>query len=112
MKVEEQAKGARGVVIEGSHNMISNVTKAQNRRHMPPRAREIEQDLRELRPVLTLKEAADTLRVSPRTVKRWAAAGKIRLQRTDPGPGGRLLVLRSEVARVLARIEDPCPFPG
>ena len=48
---------------------------------------------------LRLGEAAAQLGVSPDTVRRWAAAGRITVART---PGGQRLVTQGEVTRLAA----------
>lgn len=51
--------------------------------------------------LLTLREVADTLRVSYWTVRGWAETGKLATVRL-PGDGRLLRVERTEVARLIA----------
>jgi excisionase family DNA binding protein len=53
------------------------------------------------RELLTPTEAADLLRVRPRTIRKWIDCGRLPAFRTDPGRGGRLRVRRSDLLRVL-----------
>jgi molybdopterin-binding protein len=48
---------------------------------------------------IRLGEAAEILGVSPDTVRRWTAAGRLPVQRT---PGGQRTVERADVARLAA----------
>jgi excisionase family DNA binding protein len=50
------------------------------------------------RPLMTPSEVGALFRVDPKTVTRWAVAGRIRSIRT---PGGRRRFLRSEVQALL-----------
>lgn len=54
--------------------------------------------------LLTPAEVAAVFRVDPKTVTRWAAAGRITSIRT---PGGHRRFRRSEVDRLLADDETP-----
>lgn len=75
---------------------------------IPP---EILEAVADLPAVVPVGQAADFLNVTERTLRRWASVGKIRVLRTAPkGSGGKVSVLRSEVARVLAGMVDPVPF--
>lgn len=55
----------------------------------------------QLPPLLTCKEAAVHLRVSTRTIRRWAKSGRLNIGRTTAGRGGKLLIPRTEIARLL-----------
>jgi len=50
-------------------------------------------------PRLRLGEAASQLGVSPDTLRRWAAAGRIQIEMT---PGGQRVVSQAEVSRLAA----------
>lgn len=56
--------------------------------------------------LMTPGEVAHTMRVDPKTVSRWAAAGKFPYIKT---PGGHLRVKRTVVNRLLL---SQCPFCG
>ena len=45
----------------------------------------------------TVKETADILELKPITIRRWIAAGKIKVNRL---PGGGIRILESEIARI------------
>lgn len=47
--------------------------------------------------LLTIREAANLLRLTTRTIRRWIAEGRLNARRTHPGRGGRLLLDRAEV---------------
>ncbi len=51
--------------------------------------------------LLTPNEAAELLRIRPRTVRAWIRSGRLPAMRTDPGRGGRLLVRRSDLLALL-----------
>ncbi len=55
----------------------------------------------ELPGVLTLREAAGLLRVSERTVRRWINSGRLGAGRTTAGRGGKLLIARAAIERIL-----------
>jgi excisionase family DNA binding protein len=58
--------------------------------------------------LLTPGEVAEMFRVDPKTVTRWAAAGRIGSIRT---PGGHRRFRESEVTRLLVELtEDPSRF--
>lgn len=57
-----------------------------------------------LPPILTLGEAAETLRVSRKTVSRWIAEGRLRAGRSAMGGSGRVLIARPELARLLGEL--------
>jgi excisionase family DNA binding protein len=46
---------------------------------------------------MTTAEAADLVRVHPRTIRKWNSEGRLAAKRTFPGRGGRLLFDRAEV---------------
>lgn len=48
--------------------------------------------------MLTVKEAAQVFRVSPKTIRRWANSGRLEIVRL---PGGQIRVPRSAVAGIL-----------
>ena len=52
--------------------------------------------------ILTAREAAAMLKVHPRTIREWAAAGRIRPARSTPGRHGTFLFSMEEVVRVAA----------
>lgn len=54
-------------------------------------------------PLLTPAEVASMFRVDPKTVRRWAAAGRIRAIRT---PGGHRRYRESEVRKLYDREDD------
>lgn len=54
------------------------------------------------REVLTLSEVAERLRVSTRTVRRLAAAGRLRVIHPSPG---RTCITRRELAAYIASLE-------
>ena len=54
-----------------------------------------------LPPLLTLREAAQLLRVSTKTISRWIAEGRLRSGRSAHGGSGRVLIARTEVQRFL-----------
>ena len=51
--------------------------------------------------LLTLREAADALRVTESTARRWAKAGRVPAVRL-PGPNGKLLIPREAVEQLTA----------
>lgn len=62
---------------------------------------------------ISVEEFAAALGLSPHTVRQMARDHRIAVTRTSPGRGGQLLVLRSEVDRLVAEAEawrhDPSP---
>lgn len=56
--------------------------------------------------LMTPGEVAELFRVDPKTVTRWAAAGRIGSIRT---PGGHRRFRESEVRALLARLTDEGP---
>ncbi|MCK6460273.1 MAG: helix-turn-helix domain-containing protein [Planctomycetes bacterium] len=54
--------------------------------------------------VLSLDEAAAALGISSSTLRRRIRSGQLRALRTSPGPGGRLRILRSDLARLLTEM--------
>jgi excisionase family DNA binding protein len=63
---------------------------------------------REAQDLLTPSEVAAMFRVDPKTVSRWAGAGKISSVRTL---GGHRRYLASEVRRLLEVTDDELPRP-
>ncbi len=57
-------------------------------------------------PLLTLKETAELLRQHPKTIERWARAGRLPCYRV----GGRVLFSRGDILQWLAerRAEPQC----
>ena len=51
--------------------------------------------------VLTLREAAGLLRVSERTMRRWINSGRLQAGKTTAGNGGKLLIARAAIERIL-----------
>lgn len=49
--------------------------------------------------ILDAQEAAELLRVSTRTIRRWITVGRLPAARTTPGPGGKLLIKRDDLLR-------------
>lgn len=75
---------------------------------IPP---EVAEAVADLPAVVPVARAAVFLNLSERSLRRWASTGKIRVLRTAPkGSGGKVAVLRSEVARVLAGMIEPVPI--
>lgn len=57
-------------------------------------------------PLMTPGEVAQLLRVSPKTVSRWASTGRLRSVRT---PGGHRRFYTADVRALLATVDDPTP---
>lgn len=55
--------------------------------------------------ILSVHEAADLLRVSPRTIRRWINVGRLPAARTTPGPGGKILLRRTDLLRSVGLLE-------
>jgi len=70
----------------------------------PALAPELEELVRDLPPLVPLKDAADFLNVTDRTLRRWAAAGRLRVLKTSAGGSGRVLVPRTELVRILGEM--------
>lgn len=51
--------------------------------------------------LLTAEEAARLMRVSRRTIRRWAKSGRLAVTRTTAGNGGKLLIARAAIERIL-----------
>lgn len=60
--------------------------------------------------VVPAARAAEFLNVDVRTIRRWARTGKVRVLRTDREGSGKVNILRSEIARVLAGMMQPVAF--
>jgi predicted site-specific integrase-resolvase len=57
----------------------------------------------ELPPLVPLAKVAEFFGVAERTCREWARTpGKLRVVKTSPGGSGRVLVARTEVARLLS----------
>ena len=52
--------------------------------------------------ILPLKKAAGLLGVEASTLAKWARSGRAAVLRTTPGRGGRVLILESEVQRLIS----------
>jgi excisionase family DNA binding protein len=61
-------------------------------------------------PFLTPSEAAELLRLTTRTIRRWVSQGRLIAWRTHPGRGGRLLLRRADVLAAVG-LADPEPAP-
>lgn len=57
--------------------------------------------LADLPAVLTFREAADALRVDPRTITRWCGQGRLKKLKLSPGQTGAARVLKSDLLRLL-----------
>jgi excisionase family DNA binding protein len=55
--------------------------------------------------LLTLHEAARELRLAPDTVRRWTKCGRLPASRL-PGPNGKILIHRDDLAALLAGVRD------
>lgn len=51
--------------------------------------------------LLTPAGAAAELHLTARTIRQWIASGRLPALRTDPGRGGKLLVRRGDLLRLL-----------
>ena len=60
----------------------------------------------ELPVMVSAKEAAEFLRVNPRTIRRWAESGRLRTMKLTPEGSGRVLVPRSEIRRLLGEAAE------
>jgi excisionase family DNA binding protein len=56
---------------------------------------------------LTLREAANALRLSERSVRRLVAAGRLRAARVTGSGSSPIIIARSEVDRFLRELEGP-----
>ena len=62
--------------------------------------------------LLTAAEAAELLRLSTRTIRRWIAEGRLTAFRSHPGNGGRLLLRRADLLAAVGIVEpEPEPAP-
>ena len=68
---------------------------------------ELVKDLPQLVPA---RQTATFLGVTDRTIRRWAATGRIRVMKTAAGGSGRVLVPRPEIERILEEMLKPTPF--
>lgn len=59
-----------------------------------------------LPPLVPAKDAADFLGTTTRTLRRWVRVGRITVLRTDNAGSGRVLIPRSEIARLLASMRS------
>ncbi|MCC6573207.1 MAG: helix-turn-helix domain-containing protein [Planctomycetes bacterium] len=57
--------------------------------------------LADLPSAATTREVCAVLRVCSRTVRRWLVTGKISGMKTSPGRGGRLLISKASLERLL-----------
>ena len=57
-----------------------------------------------VRNILSIEEAADALGISTSTLRRRIQDGRLRAFKTTPGPGGRLRILKRDLALLLARM--------
>lgn len=69
------------------------------KRTAKPAGQPIPTEFADLPRLLTIDMTAELLHVSRRAVQRWLAGGRLKATRTVPG--GRVLILRSEVLRLL-----------
>ena len=67
-----------------------------------------ESQVRRLKPLSTMDETAESFKVSPRTIRRWTRSGRLRALKTSPRQSGRVLIPRSEVARLLLDMLANC----
>ena len=59
--------------------------------------------------LLTCAEAAELLRLSTRTIRRWVDEGRLTAFRSHPGIGGRLLLRRADVLAAVGIAEPGAP---
>lgn len=76
---------------------------------IPP---EILDAVSELPALVPFERAAEFLNTHPSTLRRWVRAGRVQVLKSDGGASGRVSILRSEVARLLAGMIAPTPFRG
>lgn len=71
-------------------------------------AKEWERELAasDLPPVIPWKKVADLAGVSLKSLARWRDEGRLRVLKTAAGGSGRVLVARTEVARLLAALSN------
>jgi len=65
-----------------------------------------------LPPFMKLADAARVLGVDVSTVIQWHRVGRIEAVRTSPGSKTRLIIFRSEIARLLSSMGQPAPEDG
>lgn len=65
-----------------------------------------------LPPLVPLAEVARHCSVSTRTVRRWIEDGRVRRLRTSRGRGGRGLIPREDLARLLGEMVEIRPDLG
>jgi excisionase family DNA binding protein len=63
-------------------------------------------------PLIPLRSAARLLQVDERTVRRWAARGRLTPLKTTARRGGRLLIPRYELERLLVSMMANAPSEG
>ncbi len=64
----------------------------------------------ELPPLIPLKQASELLAVSDRTIRRWASIGRLSVLRTTRARGGKVLIPRFQLERLLAQMVETNPF--
>ena len=74
------------------------------RRAMRPS--DIEEMVAELPVLVPLKVGADFIGVTDRTIRRWAASGRIKVLKTSSGGSGRVLIPRMEIVRILEQMME------
>lgn len=62
--------------------------------------------------LLDASEAADLLRVSVRTIRRWVTAGRLPATRTTLASGGKLLVKRTDLLASVGITDEPVAAPA
>ena len=77
---------------------------ATERRSMD--AEDLEEMVRGLPVLVPLKAAGEFLGVTDRTIRRWAAGGRIRVLKTSAGGSGRVLLPRAEIVRILKEMSQ------
>lgn len=61
--------------------------------------------------LLDAAEAAELVRLSVRSIRRRVRDGSLPAVRTAPGPGGKLLIRRSDLLKAFGLADDPVPAP-
>lgn len=56
--------------------------------------------------LLPPSKIAAEMHVTARTIRMWVAKGRLRAFRTDMGRGGRMLISRSEVRKMLTMVHN------
>ena len=91
---------------ESSEPLTRNDTQSLTRISVPPTARisleEFRDQLAHLPMLLTLQQAAQASGLSAATLRRRIASGELRKLKSRERRGGRLRVLRDDLARLLA----------